>query len=79
MRKYKFKTNSVNDYRPLRDMKDIGMPWWCSGVGEDYAIIICYLQEGDNLFNYWDDAYDIEHEDVSQIIYTDRFPKPSWL
>ena len=28
---YRFKTKAVDDYRPLIDMKEIQMPWWCTG------------------------------------------------
>ena len=78
-KKYRFKTKSIEDYRPLLDMKDIQCPWWCSGEGEDYAIIICYLPADEDLFKYWDDAYDIDVEDADEIIYTDRFKKPGWI
>lgn len=78
-KKYRFKTKSLEDYRPLKDMKEIQCPWWCSGEGTDYAIIICYLPSGINLLDYWDDAYDIEIEDKDEIIYTDRFKKPNWI
>jgi hypothetical protein len=79
MKKYRFKTKSVDDYRPLIEMKDIKMPWWCSGEGEDYATIICYLPDNEDLIKYWDDAYEIEEEEVTEIIYSTRFAKPSWL
>lgn len=78
---YRFKTRSVDDYRPLIDMTDIGMPWWCTGfAGDDsYAVIVCYLPKGEDLLKCWDDAYDIESEERAEIAYTDRFPKPNWL
>ena len=78
---YTFKTKSVDDYRPLIDMKEIQMPWWCTGSAMDdsYVIIVCYLPKGEDLFKYWDDAYDIEAKRVSEIKYTDRFSKPKWL
>ena len=52
--RYRFKTKSVDDYRPLIDMKNIQMPWWCSGEADDgsYAIIICYLPENEELEKY---------------------------
>lgn len=79
--RYRFKTKSVDDYRPLIDMKEIQMPWWCSGEAGDgsYAIIICYLPEDEELEKYWDDAYDIEYTSCEEITYTDRFPKPKWI
>ena len=80
MIRYRFKTRSVDDCRPLIDMTPIKMPWWCTGFGSDnsYAIIVCYLPESEDLFKYWDDAYDIESITADTIQYTDRFPKPSW-
>ena len=76
---YRFKTKAVDDYRPLVDMADIQMPWWCTGFGDDFVIIICYLPKYEELEKYWDDAYDIEFKRVSEITYTSRFPKPDWL
>ena len=76
---YRFKTKS-EDFRPLIDMKDIKMPWWCSGYASNGdAIIVCYLPKKEDLSKYWDDAYDIESEERSEIAYTGRFRKPEWL
>ena len=86
--RYRFKTWYVDDPRPLIDLVPIKMPWWCTGIGytdgveetwnDTYAIIVCYLPKNEDLKNYWDDAFDVETEDVEEIIYTDRFPKPDW-
>lgn len=79
--RYRFKTKAVDDYRPLIDMKDIQMPWWCSGEAANgsYVIIVCYLPEDAELEKYWDDAYDIEYWTCDQIKYNDRFSKPDWI
>lgn len=77
--KYRFKTRAVDDYRPLEDMAEISCPWWCSGESDEYAVIICYLPKNEDLFKYWDDAYEIEAIGVDEITYTDRFPKPKWM
>lgn len=78
--RYRFKTHAVEDFRPIIDMADIKMPYWCTGIAADesYATIVCYLPKYEDLFKYWDDAYDIEYEKVEEIKYTSRFPKPSW-
>jgi hypothetical protein len=60
-------------------MRDIQMPWWATGYGLDFTIIVCYLPKGEDLFKYWDDAYDIDSEERSEITYTDRFQKPIWI
>lgn len=79
MKRYRFKTNAIEDFRPLKDMKYIQMPWWCTGKGDSYVTIVCYLPNEVNLLEYWDDAYEIEEEDVDEITYSSRFPKPEWL
>ena len=80
MIRYRFKTKSIDDCRPLIDMASIKMPWWCTGYAGDasYAIIVCYLPEDEDLFRYWDDAYDIDSAKVDTIQYSGRFPKPEW-
>ena len=77
--KYRFKTKAIDDYRPLKDMKDIQCPWWCSGEGINYAIIICYLPKDIDLKECWDDAYDIDKEERDEITYADRFRKPDYI
>ncbi|MCD7996503.1 MAG: hypothetical protein LUH21_04635 [Clostridiales bacterium] len=79
--RYRFKTRSVDDFRPLIDMAYIQMPYWCTGTAGDdsYATIVCYLPENEELKKYWDDAYGIEYDKTDEIIYTDRFQKPKWI
>ena len=77
--KYRFKTKAIEDYRPLKDMKDIQCPWWCSGEGTDDAIIICYLPKDIDLIEYLDDAYDIDKTETDEITYTDRFKKTDYI
>ena len=81
MIRYRFKTNSVSAPRPIVDMAPIKMPWWCTGYSyttHESAIIVCYLPEEESLYKYWDDAFDVEAENVDEIKYSDRFPKPEW-
>lgn len=81
--RYRFYTKAIDDYRPL--IFNPKYPWWCSGFtglgiqGEDSSIIIAYLPLGENLLEYWDDAYDIEEEEHEKIIFTGRFPKPDYF
>ena len=48
-------------------------------IYESYVIIVCYLPKDEDLFKYWDDAYDIDFIETDEIMYTDRFKKPDWL
>ena len=76
-KRYRFKTKSIKDYRPLEF--DPRFPWWCSGEGDDHVTILVYLPITEDLLKYWDDAYDIEFEETQEIVFTDRFPKASWF
>jgi len=61
------------------------MPWWCSGYAlvpegdKESAIIICYLPIGADLYDYWDDAFNVVEDEVDRINYSSRFPKPEWI
>lgn len=82
-RRYRFYTNSVEDYRPL--IFNPKYPYWCTGygVGNDFkcssAIIVAYLPKGEDLYKYWDDAYNVDEEERDEITFTDRFPKPDYF
>lgn len=76
-KRYRLKTNAIEDYRPL--IFNPKFPWWCSGSGAGYAIIIAYLPPTENLLDYWDDAFDVTTDDCTSIVFTDRFPKPSYF
>jgi len=77
LNRYRFKTRSVDDFRPLKDLAD----YWCTGFSADdsYANIVAYLPTDIDLFEYWNDAYDIDCEVVDEIIYTRRFEKPEQI
>ncbi len=76
--RHRFKTTSADDPRPIT-FPPPG-PWWCSGyAGDDsYAIVICYIPPSESIATYWPEAYDDESENKTEIIFTDRFPRPKW-
>lgn len=80
-KRYRFNTYSVEDYRPL--VFNPKYPWWCSGFGGDddtsYATIIAYLPKDEDLYKYWDDAFDVSCSVEDKIEFTSRFPKPSYF
>jgi hypothetical protein len=82
-RRYRFKTNAVEDYRPL--VSDPRFPWWCSGHGMngDFEIfdstIIAWLPFDEPVEKYWDDAHDIEFTEHEVIQFYDRLAKPTWF
>lgn len=77
-KRYRFYTKSVEDYRPL--VFNPSYPWWCSGFAgdESYAVIVAYLPIAEDIYKYWDDAYNIDYEEYDEITFTDRFPKPDY-
>lgn len=78
--RYRFYTKSVGDYRPL--VFNPKYPWWCTGFGgegdDEFAVIVVYLPEEEDLLKYWDDAYMISSDEEVDITFTDRFQKPDW-
>ena len=76
-KRYRFYTYAINDHRPL--IFNPKYPWWCSGYGEGYDVIIAYLPAGDDLLKYWDDAYEIDFEEKDEITFSDRFSKPDYF
>ena len=76
-KRYRFKTYSVEDYRPL--VFNPKYPFWCSGYGDCYAVIIAYLPFNEDLLKYWDDAFEIEFTEEDEIKFSDRFPKPKYF
>ena len=80
-KRYRFKTYSVADKRPL--IFNPKYPWWCSGYGEnekgEYAVIVAYLPKNENLQKYWDDAFEVDYKMEPTITFTDRFPMPKYF
>ncbi len=74
-KRHRFYTKST-DYRPIK-FPPPG-PWWCSGESMDSFVIICYLPPQVPVTEYWPEAFGIDSEDKDEIVFTDRFPKPSW-
>jgi hypothetical protein len=64
------------DYRPIT-WPPPG-PYWCSGEGDNYSIVIAYVKNIEQVTEFWPEATHIESEERSEITYTDRFSKPSW-
>ena len=54
MYRYKFCVKKTEDCRPLKECK-----WWWVANCDWYEIIECVLPEGENLSEYWDDAFDV--------------------
>lgn len=74
--RYRFHSSSLDDPRPVQ-WPPKG-PYWVSGEGDDYAVLIAYLPEGVDLLTFWPEATEIDDEQCDSITYTSRFARPSW-
>lgn len=75
----RFRSNS-EDCRPIYTPPDLPEgPWWRSGFdGEDNAILIAYVKSEETIYSQWPEAEDLDVEQVDEIVFTSRFPKPDW-
>lgn len=75
-KRYRLKTNSVSDSRPL--VFNPSYPFWESGFNDDHAVMIAWLPAEEDLYKYWDDAFDVEFTEHDEITFSDRFPQPKY-
>lgn len=65
-----------SDYRPVY-WPPPG-PYWCSGYSDGYSIVIAYAENEAELVKFWPEASNIDAEEVSEIVFSSRFPQPDW-
>lgn len=65
------------DYRPV--VWPIKHPYWCSGHGDRYSIVIAYADDEAEILRNWPEATEIDAEEVGGYLFTSRFPKPEWF
>lgn len=57
----------------------IKYPYWVSGYGEGYAVIVAYADDETEILTNWPEATEIDSEVVDSYHFTERFPKPDWF
>lgn len=72
----RFRTKA-EDYRPVN--WPIKHPYWCTGYGDDYSIIVAYADDEAEIMRNWPEAYDLDSEERDKYVFTDRFAKPDWF
>lgn len=65
-----------DDFRPV--LWPPPGPYWCSGYGDGYSIIVAYVKTIDQIKEYWPEATNIDSSEEDEIVYSDRFQKPKW-
>lgn len=68
---------NYDDYRPV--VWPVKHPYWCSGYGNDYSIIVTYADDIEEIKLNWPEASNIEAEEVDTYKFSSRFPKPGWF
>lgn len=54
-------------------------PYWCSGYGNNHAIVVAYVGTVDQIAGFWPEASEIVvMEEGVDIAFSDRFPEPAW-
>ncbi len=76
----RFQAN-LDDYRCV-PWPPLG-PYWCSGVGDDYSIVVAYMPHPTTpeiIKKYWPEANNIDwmQTELKKIVFSDRFQKPDW-
>ena len=75
----RFRANE-DDFRPVT-WPPPG-PFWCSGYGEGYSIVVAYVPHGysdEQVKALWPEASEIDRMQTDvPIMFSDRFAKPSW-
>jgi len=52
-------------------------PYWCSGYGDDYSVVIAYVKSEDQITEFWPEADNVDVEE-SELTFSGRFPCPKW-
>lgn len=66
-----------DDYRPIN--WPVKHPYWCTGYGDDYSIVVAYADDEAEILANWPEATHIDAEQVDGYNFTSRFPKPDWF
>lgn len=66
-----------DDFRPVH--WPIQHPYWCSGYGDDYAVVVSYADDEAYILRNWPEATHLDIEEVEDYVFNSRFPKPDWF
>ena len=67
----------TEDPRPVN--WPIKHPYWVSGEGDGYHIIVAYADDEAEILANWPEATDIDSEEATEYTFTSRFYKPRWF
>ncbi|MNI80239.1 hypothetical protein D3C73_1367540 [compost metagenome] len=67
---------NYDDYRSIN--WPVKYPYWCSGYGEDYSIVVAFAEDEAEILRNWPEATHIDIQEVDGVTFSGRFPKPDW-
>lgn len=76
MLRVRFRAN-IDDPRPIT--WPVKHPYWVSGEGDGFAIVISYADDEEYIRANWPESSHLESEEKEGYTFTDRFPKPAWF
>lgn len=68
---------NADDPRPIN--WPLKHPYWITGYGENFAVVVAYADDEAEVLRNWPDAKSIEAEEVTSYSFTSRFPQPDWF
>ncbi|WP_396190101.1 hypothetical protein [Flavobacterium sp.] len=68
---------AIDDPRPIH--WPLKHPYWVSGYGDGYMILVAYADNEEEILKNWPEAEHIDSTEVEQYNFTSRFPQPSWF
>lgn len=68
---------NLKDARPIN--WPVKHPFWFTGYGEDYTVVVAYADHEAYIYENWPEATNLDVEEVAEYVFTDRFQKPDWL
>jgi len=73
----RFKANE-DDCRPIK--VPYPHPWWCTGGGDGFSVVVAYADNEDQILQFWPEAEDLDSEEREEYTFTSRFPQPDdWV
>ena len=78
MLRIRFQANP-DDPRPIKF--PLPHPYWITGYAGDgsHAIVVAYADSEKYITDNWPEAENLDSQEVTEYVFTSRFPKPEWF
>jgi len=69
--------STADDPRPVN--WPIKHPYWITGEGEGYHVVVAYADDMDYIYANWPEAENYDAMETDHYTFNGRFPKPDWM